>query len=344
MKNSLKLFMFIALVPFFISACGEKIEYTPVEGLETYTDNSTEFSIQYPKNWVKTELKGERIAVYSTSAGANRFNKYDSDGLPAARIDLKAVTLDSATTLDKVFEDSKIFAAETYSTPENITIDGTAARKLSYQFELQDGPFKGEMYIAAKDDGMATVLKFEAFANGFEEYSKTFGDILASVKLAVTPAPVSSVPDTVFEEVEAEPASATLKVFNGQGFSINIPENFDTERTGKKDVIYTTKFIGLRRGDCDIQVDVLDASEQSDLNKIVEDSRKLYGNAAPKASTIGGNTAKMLQYKPTSNHGRKVYFTVNDKKLYQITVTWFVPEQKDYLPIFDKCVQSFKFK
>ena len=54
-----------------------------------------------------------------------------------------------------------MFESKIYSFPEKVMIDGVEGKKISYAFELEDGNFHGEMYFAAKDTGIATVLTFE---------------------------------------------------------------------------------------------------------------------------------------------------------------------------------------
>ncbi len=111
-----------------------------------------------------------------------------------------------------------------------------------------------------------------------------------------------------------------------------------------KDAIYSINYSGERRADCNIQVDVLDASKQNKLDKIVEDNRAKYKNAKPKDVKIGGVAAKVMDYSFAKDVKSRVYFTIKDDKLYRITMNWFKGEEKDYLPIFEKSIKSFKFQ
>ena len=54
----------------------------------------------------------------------------------------------------------------------------------------------------------------------------------------------------------------------------------------------------------------------------------LFGRLIQKAGTVKG----------------KVWFAMKGDKMYRITINWFTGEEKDFLPIFEKSVASFKFK
>ena len=202
----------------------------------------------------------------------------------------------------------------------------------------------GEMYIAAKDTGRATVLIFETFDGTMDMYRDKFSEIVASVKLAETPM-ARQQGDTVYQEVEAAPPSDTLTTKNGTGFSIGIPKNF-YQKTGEKaqSAEKTYFYWGDRRGDSFIRVDIFDASEQNDLNKIVEENKSAYGGSSGQNTTIAGKTAKRIDYNASSQVKGRVFFVVNGDKLYRITINWFQGEEADFLPPFEKSVNSFQFK
>ncbi len=344
MRKLFNVLMMALMLSAFIYSCDEGPKPIEINGLDTYTDEITGFSIKYPSNWSVQSIPGQRFVVFSSSQGQRRFFKYDSEGLPAAKIDVMAIALDSAKTIDDVIANAKIFGPEYYSTPEKLTIDGAEASKITYSFTLEDGEFNGMLYAAAKDTGTATVLVMEAFGGAYKQYKDKFDEIAKSLILAKTPAPVSDTPDTVFQVVEAEPASPNLTLKKGKGFSIRISDNFSANRTGLKGAIYSINYSGDRRADCNIQVDVLDASKQNKLDKIVADNRAKYKNAKPRDVKIGGVAAKVMDYSFSKAVKSRVYFVVKNDKLYRITVNWFTGEEKDYLPVFEKSIKSFKFQ
>lgn len=322
------------LIAIVLFNCGGGPKFTEVKELETYKDPATKFEVKYPSNWfVAQKLTGDRFLVYSTKPAMERFRRYAPEGLPAVKIELNVTRLDSIITLDTVQAKNMIFQKEVYSEPEMVEINGVQVRKIDYAFELEDGPFHGVMYVGAKDTGRATVLQIEAFAGSWEHYKKTFDEIVSSLVLAQTPPKRA---DTVYVQQEAEPPSKELKEKMGKGFSIKIPDNFNKEGG---------LYIGGRRGDSYIKVDVKDVSENVNFDKTVEESRKRFpGASAAKAMKLDGQKALMFSYKPSGSVDGEVYFTMKGGKLYQITLNWFKGEADDYKPIFRKCAKTFKFQ
>ncbi len=341
MKKLLIMLLSATLIVFIMIRCGDDIEPTPIKGMQTYEDTKYKFKVNYPENWAVNKTQG-RIVVTSFKEGVNRFSRYDPSGLPAAKIDVMAREFDTnITNISELADKMKVFEGKYYTGPESVMINGVEAQKYSYTFELEDGHFVGEFFVAAKDTGTATAITFEAFGGSFDMYESNFKEILNSIELAVTPEPMSI--DTQFVEEESPPPSENLTTRRGDGFTIQIPENFDSQTGSMRDAIASRNFIGMRRADCNIQVDVIDASEQNKIDKIVEDNRAKFGNAAPKDTKLGGTSAKYLEWTPVSGVKQRVYFAVKGDRLYRITMNWFIGEQDDYLPIFEKSIASFKF-
>ena len=236
------------------------------------------FSVKYPSNWTSDDAL-KTFTSFSNSAARSRFRKYDSDGVPVAKIYVSVETLDSNNTIDKVIErKSSIFGPEFYNAPEKLTIDGVQATKLSYGFPLNDGDFKGEYYIAAKDTGTVTILQLEAFGGSFETYKEGFDKVVNSLVLATTPPKRSATGDTVYMSEELPFPSETLKSVNGPGWTIKIPDNFKQKKPGF--------FDGERRGDCTILVRKQSLGKNKNLKKIVELSTKALPNAKSEATKI----------------------------------------------------------
>lgn len=337
----------LLVLAFFAFNCGgpKGPDPIPIENLENYADPVAKFEIMYPTNWDNPAITtGRRLNVLSAPLARARFGKYEPEGFPGAQIDLNVVVLDSTKTWQDVAEDSKMFSPEVYK-KEDVTIDGVQGWKYTYEFPLVDGIFKGEMYVAAKDSGRATVIRFEAFANTFEElYRPKFDEIIKNVKLAKTPQPRTMTADTIFEE--ADPPSMEMNTRSGDGFEIGIPDNFQSENLGKTPGAEKTyNYMGMRRGDSFIRIDIFDSKDQSDLAKIVEENKSAYGSKPlPKEVTIANKKAYMIDYRATTEVSGRVWFVLHKQKLYRITINWFVPEQSDFLPPFEKSVSTIKFK
>jgi hypothetical protein len=343
----MKRYIYLALATFaamiIFVGCEKGPEPIPIESLDTHTDPVTKFEVKYPSNW-KTAEQTQRFVVYSDPQVSKRFTfrgEY-SQGFPGAKIDMMAMDMDSLWTLDSVMAKSMMFDKEIYQ-KENVTFGGKPGYKLTYAFELDGGPFMGEMYMAIKDTGKATVLIFEAFDGTMDMYKPKFDEIANSVVLASLPK-TRQPGDTIFQEVEADPPTDNLSTKRGDGFTIGIPDNFyknnvKTAPSAEKSYFYW----GDRRGDSFIRVDIFDASEQKDLSKIVEENKSKYGNNSAQNAKLGGKDAKRIDYSASSTVKGRVYFVVSGDKLYRVTINWFTEEESDYLPPFEKSVNSIKF-
>lgn len=339
MKKLLTL-LSLLIVSLILWDCTPKAEPEEITGMTTYEDAALKFSIKHPQNWILQTIPGSRLIVYSSNGAKDRFIQYDAEGKAGARIDIYAKKLDSGKTMEDFMASTKLFDKKIYSKPIKVKIDGVDALKQTYSFELTDGNLDGEVYYATKDGKYVTAIFFEAFGGTLKGYQKYLDEVLASVKLSFEPE--AKKPDTV--KVEAPPPSQTLTTMGGDGYTIMIPDNF-TSTTGKvKDALGSRNYIGDRRADCNIQVDVMDASKQQNLKKIVEDNKAKYGNSTPSATSLGGLSAFVFSYSPGRNVQSRVFFAVKGNKLYRITMNWFKGEEASYLPIFEKCIKSLKFQ
>lgn len=343
MKKLVLILMLIAIASMMITSCGKSgPDPVAIESLETHTDDVTGFSIKYPKNWVANSVAGLRFVAFSNDAGKKRFNKYDTEGFPGAKIDVIVADMKEGMTIDSLVKISKMFGPEVYETAD-VTIDGVQGKKLLYSFPLVGGMFNGVTFIATKDNLKATVITIESFDDSYETYKSSFDEVIASIKLAIAPEPKAI--DTVFQTEEAPMPSLTLESRSGDGFVISVPDNFKSENIGKSaTALRSWSFLGARRGDSFIKIETFDASKQKDLKKIVEENRASFQNAAPKQTSLGGQTAYLLDYKPSGTIKGKVWFALKGDKMYRVTINWFVGEEKDFLPIFEKSVASFKFQ
>ncbi|MFA6571270.1 MAG: PsbP-related protein [Bacteroidota bacterium] len=342
MKKALTLVFSIFILTLALTSCGKKGDATEITGLTAYSDPTIEFSMKYPTNWYSQTVPGTRFICFTKKEAKDRFIQYDPNGNTGAKIEVLFQKLEEGITLDTIIKKTKLFNPENYKAPVKVKLDGVDAVKIAYSFPLEDGEFNGEAYFATKDNKYATTIIFEAFAGTMEEYHKKFEEMIASVKLAVAPKEKGT--DTIQVQVEAEPASKVMMSKGGDGFSIDIPDNFRAEGSKAAGTISSRNFIGARRADCNIQVDVIDASKQKNLKKIVEENVPKYKNAKPVETKLGGQPAYVMNYSFGRNVMSRVYFVIKGERLYRMTVNWFKGEEKDYLPIFENSIKSFKFQ
>ena len=136
---------------------------------------------------------------------------------------------------------------------------------------------------------------------------------------------------------EATP-SDRMSVYNGSGYSISYPDNFNVRASGK-----SVTFEGDWKG-ASIRVDAI-ASGGSDLAKFAEEnSKKAYGGAGVSNATIGGQPAKIINYSMVSGVGSRAYFIMNGQTAYRITINWPRELEGAFKPAFEKSAASFQLK
>lgn len=252
----------IACIAFVLVGCGAEKKATPaqIDGLEMYTDALMNFGIKHPSNWQKAAEPGKRALFFSDNTVGNRFVKYDVEGPSGAKMQISVYELEGS--VEDFLNNDKMFDASAYGPMEDVTLAGQPGKKLSYSFDLSDGKFMGEKYAAAKDN-YVTVVVFEAFSGTFDALHPKFEEMLSSVELGYKKE-IPVVADTV-AAAPAEPfkPSATTVSFKGNGYTMNIPDNFRNTPTKSAGTLTSMKFKGIDGPqDCFIQVDVLDASKQ----------------------------------------------------------------------------------
>lgn len=340
MKKFFNLFAAALFISVVLISCGGNAGNAPeIKELKGYTDIVNGMSLNYPADWVVQKLPGARFVVVNSNEGKSRFQKYDPTGFPGTKIDITMLKLDSVKTLEYIAENSRGFDPSVYKT-SSATIDGAKAIKLDYTFELNSGVFNGVSYIVTKDNIIASIITIEGFDGTLDLYKAKIDEILASIKLPVYKEAAPA--QTVAEELP--PPSQNLVAQKGMGYTIMIPDNFNPQSKKVSGTLESRNYMGERRGDCNILVDVIDASKSKNLGKISEELHARYPKAgALKSANIGGLEAKSFDYQPAGSVKGKVFVALKGDKLYRISMNWFTGEEKDYLPIFQKSIASIKF-
>lgn len=324
-----------AVVCALLMSCGKNAEPVPIEGWQRYTDPIRNFSIEYPANWFHRSIAGEQFYALSIPGAEQRFIEY-GEGPSAAKLEMRVIK--TSVPLDQYIKEDKVFADEAYK-QEQTRLANTPATKLSYKFEAPDGMFEGFKVYAIKDSFITTV-EFAAFGGTFDYYKPAIERILGSVVLPEVQAVPSRV-DTVPKG--PEPPSSTFVRARGSGYSLEIPDNFRVKGVKAQGALGGSEYLGSRL-DCTIRVDILDASKQSNLEKIANDNRASFGGGAPQHVKLGGLNAVLFTYSPQKAIERRVYLAVNDGKLYRIFLTWNKQEEATYKPVFERAIATFKFE
>ncbi|MDB5034591.1 MAG: hypothetical protein JWQ98_1832 [Chlorobi bacterium] len=348
MKRSL-----LALVPAITIAalmvgCKGKVDDQPpvVKGYTTFTDELAKFSVRYPSDWKPANQAGTQVDIYSRTSVADAFSSFKPNKERGAKIEIRSVKGDQAamdssiSELHAQFTDASVFKA-----PEKTSINGMPATKLSYGFEVEDTKFQAERYYVVTEGSM-TYLE-TAVIGEYANYAAIFDTARASFKPGVfsitrTSTDTSNAGGAVRDSQIVEVASPDLKPFSNPNFQISYPGNFSpTTRAGKK--LADVSFSGLRN-DSYFQVGVDKLPDGVTLDKVVESNKGRFGGHPAAKTTLGGQPAYIFSYQGAKDVSSRAYFMAAGGKLYQITANWYKPQEANYLPAFEKALQSFKAK
>lgn len=342
MKALLKLIL-ISLSIGLILSCAKKEEYLPpaeIKGLTSYVDTVINMQIKIPENWINTPIKGKGISAFSLKGSQKRFLSYHGKGDPGARIYVNTMKMDSTRPFEEIESGSLIFHDSVIAGPDTVYFeDSVKAIKYEYDFTLNDGQFKGNLFVASKDSSLVTVLKFETFGDTWDKYSADFAKIQKDMILGVAP---EETLDTIVVKQQLPLPSSNLTPKSGKGYTINIPDNFKVSKYPGASV-YARKYEGERRLDSYVVVEVLKNSKK-DLKKIVELNAKQMGADKVDQVKVNGQDAFMFSMKATPKVNRRIYFLKKGETPFRLIVDYSVEEEDNYLPIFEKCVNTFKMK
>jgi len=323
------------------SSCSKKSEdLTPVSPGETvtYKDDGRKFSFKAPKSWSAVSQPGVKTSYFSSMGAQQRFSTF-SDGDYGARIQVGVDSGKSAAEDAAAFRTS--IDGVTFGSPEPTTLGGQPALKVSFSQGKEENGFSGYR-IFADHDSLVTYFDAATFGAGrMGKYKPVFDLAEKSVALAhVIRISAGGKMDSATEAQLNEDVkpSDQMSPYNGGGFTIDYPNNFNIRASAKG------VFIKGERNDATIQVDLVE-NPNGDLAKFVdENSKKSYRGAAAQSTTIGGQAAKFINYQLVSSAGSRVYFIAKGKQVYRITINWPVAQEGSYKPALEKSAMSFKMR
>jgi|DewCreStandDraft_4_1066084.scaffolds.fasta_scaffold00019_179 hypothetical protein len=342
-KNYFIAFFLIIFLSFlFINCNGSKEQKDQTKSIieasawDTYTDPVMRFSVKYPTNWNSAKAVGLSYSVY-TSSDTRQRTRNPNLLVPGAGFKIQTYKIDDSVGIHS----TRYLTPSVYSGPSSDMIAGVNCQKYTFSAELSDGAYKGELYYATKDNKIMTVVTFEAFGGMFDEYKKIFDEAKNSIVLAIKPDDKVKV-DTVIQELP--PASQNLVNTGGDGFSLKIPDNFNSRVTKEGKALKSYIYYGERRKDCIIRVDIFQAPAKATLEKLVEQNKNIPGASGLNQSTLGNEKAFVLNYNPSKQVVGKIYFALKNDRFFRVIVTWFSGEENDYKPVFEKSIASFNFQ
>ncbi len=337
-RSSIVSLLLLALI---LGSCGGKSEdMTPVQPGETVTfkDQVYKFMFKAPKSWVVESTPGQRTSYFSSQTSEVRFQKF-TEGEYGAKIE---VGVKDGTTPQAAIEDFKknfILEGAAFTGPDQTQLGGVPAWKVGFSAGTDENAYMGYRIYTNKDS-VVTYFEASTFGKGrMDKYKPVFELAEKSVTpgyvLKFTPGKIDS---ATMEQLKKEAApSPTMANYNGNGYSISYPENFNVQATSKG-----VKFEGDWKG-ATIMVDVI-PSNGATLDAFASAASKTYGGIAPSSTSLGGEAAKMINYSVSSGYGSRAYFIVKGANAYRITINWPKEVEGMFKTEFEKSASSFKLK
>lgn len=259
-----------------------------------------------------------------------------SDGtVKGAKIEIGGARGDAAAMAKAISDFKADYNVAKFDPDESTTLAGSPATKLNYSLETGIGAMHA-MRTYVLSDSFYSYIEFAWFDESQAGAKPAFDQALASFK------PAHSI-SAAAAAAQAQEASTNLEKFDNEYFSIQYPDNFSAHNGKSAGMMSTATFRG-DRNDCDLQVDVFDAKNLT-VDKVFDQNKGKYPNAGSSSDVqMDGNAGKYLNYSPVKDVASRVYFTVKNGKVYRIIMNWYKPMQEGFLPVFEKCVGSFKIK
>ena len=178
-------------------------------------------------------------------------------------------------------------------------------------------------------------IQYSGFNEFYDSYKVVFDSLLASVRL---PKPKSAA-----ETADPSVPSSEFDSFDNFAVKFQYPSNFDVATPRPKgENTFSAEVKGMRQ-DCSIRIDIFPAKGLT-VEKVFEQNEKFYRATGKGSSTIDGLKAPYLSYAPMKGVDSRAYFVVKNDKVIRTIVNYHSPMKAQFLPAFERTVQSMKIK
>jgi chitodextrinase len=334
------LFAFSVGVVLLLVSCSKK-QVIPVGEFESYQDPAYGFGISYPKDWIKDPQVGRRVRIYSSFDARDRF--LDPTGSKQAGVYIEVgIDTTKGQTLDAYAEDVEKDMAGiwTVKPEEQTTLEDLPAIKIPFTIPIDSRNQVVGYRIAASKDNVITYVEASGFSGVFDDYKLIIDTSLTTVRFGRLM--------TAKSKEDISKPSETFETYKGEFFDLEYPSNFEYRLPKKPNTDIVMDLKGYRE-DCTMKIEVSDAKNLT-VDKVVAQNEgnllKAGYRTKKKASvTIDGNKAALIDLTYAKGDvDSRAYYTVKNNKMYFIFLTWYRPQAKVYVPIFEKMVSSLKLK
>jgi hypothetical protein len=319
-----------------IEGCAKKDAVTIGE-LETYSDPAYDFSITYPKHWLKSSTPGSKLTVFSSQdtydwlLDPNAKNKKPGAWIEIGIDTTKGKTLEEYVEIEK----DKIAIKKFKVTGEEaVTIANTEAIKINYTLPLTSKTALFGYQIIALKDSIPTYIEYAGIGKAFEDNKVVIDTVLTSIRLA------RKITRTVNEPGRP---STEFASHSGMYLEFKYPDNYNSVGVPTGNNLFVYELRSSARQDCAIHFDIFDAKKLS-VEKVFEQNKGKYRARSTGQTTIDGQKALYLLYSPMTSVDSRVYFVVKNDRVVRLTLSYFKPQEADYLAAYGKVLGSIKIK
>ena len=332
-----KEFLAVLFLAVTFAAC-QKSTPVAVPALQEFRDGSNLFTIKVPVGWPQSAQPG-KVWIYNSQDAANRFFDPTSNSKPGVKIYAYAESAGSKKLDDIVqqFKDELRQEQAQIDPDVQTTLAGSPAVKIPYALKIDSKNTVYSYRVLTVVDSMVYGYECAGFNQEFKRYAPVFDTVQTTYHI---------IPKAVAAQQQPEDLipSQTLSSYQNDYFTIQYPDNFSATPKGASGDIIASVIIRGYRADCTIQVDVLDAKKLS-VDKVFDQNKGKYSNVShTQKMQIDGLDAYRIDYSPAKSIQSRAYFVVKNNKLIRVTLNWYQPMQKDYLPAFEAAVSSLKLK
>ncbi len=319
-----------------IEGC-EKKEAVTIGELETYVDPAFDFSITYPKHWLKSSTPGSKFTIFSSQdtydwlLDPNAKNKKPGAWIEIGIDTTKGKTLDGYAAIQKDKIETKKFRV---TGEEAIKLVNTDAIKINYIFQLTSKIALHGYQIVVLKDSVPTYIEYAGVGKAFDDYKIVIDTVLTSIRLA------HKLVRTVNEPGKP---SSDFAVHSDRYIEFKYPDNYNSVGVPIGNNLSVYELRSSARQDCAIHFDVFGAKKLS-VERVFEQNKGKYRGRSNGQTTIDGQKALYLICSPMANVDSRVYFIVKNDRAIRLTLSYYKPQEADYMAAYDKVLASVRIK
>ena len=300
-------------------------------------DPAFDFGITYPKHWLKSSTPGSKLTIFSSQdtydwlLDPNAKNKKPGAWIEIGIDTTKGKTLEEYVAIQKDKIATKKFKV---TGEETIKLVNTSAIKINYIFQLTSKIALYGYQIVALKDSVPTYVDYAVVGKAFDDYKIVIDTVLTSIRLA------HKLVRTVNEPGKPSP---DFTLHSDRYIEFKYPDNYNSVGVPIGNNLSVYELRSSARQDCAIHFDVFEAKKLS-VEKVFEQNKGKYRARSNGQTTIDGQKALYLIYSPMANVDSRVYFVVKNDRVVRLTLSYYKPQEADYMAAYERVLASVRIK